>query len=235
MGVKAEVMTVDEARELVSNQLLWPLVRNFLWDFSTQVHKSWIEGLGSLDHLGILELLENLMSNPRVKRHVLSSLGVEPFFHVFPKDDLSRVLLLDSATLESVAKWLGALACAESLRHVTDGATVRKLKAALSGVYPEVFGYTAYFTGFDFKRSGSEPQIAQDDKLQESVIKTGYAILLSAVASLPRPLVVRFERKLPKGESLQRCDFAFKEDMSRSAILKLLKLKFPEAYKLCCS
>ena len=38
---------IEEARELVSNRLLWPLVRDFLWDFSLQVHPSWGENLFS--------------------------------------------------------------------------------------------------------------------------------------------------------------------------------------------
>ena len=91
------------------------------------------------------KLLNLQTSSPRVKRYVLSSLGVEPCFHRFPKEDGSRLLLLDGETLELIVKWLGALSCAGALRRVTNGATVRELKAALSGVYPEVFGYTMYF------------------------------------------------------------------------------------------
>ena len=43
-GVMAEVadIVIEEARELVSNRLLWPLVRDFLWDFAPQIHESWI-------------------------------------------------------------------------------------------------------------------------------------------------------------------------------------------------
>ena len=226
-------VTVEEARELVANQALWPRVRDFLWDFAPQVHPSWLEGLFSCRDAEALSVLQE-MKSPRVKRFVLDSLGVEPCFHAFPKDDGSRILLLDGATLESVAKWLGALACAESLRRVTSGATVRELKASLPGIYPEVFGYTMYFGGFDFQCRDAETQ-----RLEDEVVSTGCNMLFSAIAGLPASLVSRLKLKLPKS----LCDLCvsaplrLKERSSQinlSAVLKLLKLKFPEAYSLCC-
>ena len=233
------VITMEDARALVGDVKLWPRVRDFLWDFAPQVHESWLEP----NQL-------SLRDSPRVKRYILDSLGVEPCFHAFPKEDGSRILLLDGATLESAAKWLGALACAESLRRVTSGEVVRELKSKLRGIYPEVFGYTAYFerdlsdlrdvkdgeAGVDFKRRDAKAQSAQSGKLSESVVKTGYAVLLSALASLPSSLVSRLKFKLSKN----LCDSAplrLKERSSQtslSAVLKLFKLKFPEAYKLCC-
>ena len=227
---------IEEARELVSNRLLWPLVRDFLWDFAPQVHSSWVEdlfsrrdaeaqsGKASLESLCDSATLRETKS-PRVKRYILSSLGVEPCFHTFPKDDGSRLLLLDGATLESIAKWLGALACADALRRVTDGATVRELKAALSGVYPEVFGYTMYFGEFVSRRD------AEAQGLQTVVVEEGYTLLLSALSNVPSSLVSRLKFKLPKGLSAS----ASLREMKLSCIFKLLKLKFPEAYKLCCS
>lgn len=233
------VITMEDARALVGDVKLWPRVRDFLWDFAPQVHESWLEP----NQL-------SLKDSPRVKRYILDSLGVEPCFHTFPKEDGSRILLLDGATLESTAKWLGALACAESLRRVTSGEVVRELKSKLRGIYPEVFGYTAYFerdlsdlrdvkdgeAGVDFKRRDAKAQSAQSGKLSESVVKTGYAVLLSALASIPSSLVSRLKFKLSKN----LCDSAplrLKERSSQtnlSAVLKLFKLKFPEAYKLCC-
>ena len=100
---KTKSMTVEEARELVSNQSLWPLARDFLWDFSPQIHESWLEGLQTSG-------FENLNSAPRVKRYILSSLGIEPCFHDFPKEDLSRILLLDANLA--------------NLFHVLDGRTI---------------------------------------------------------------------------------------------------------------
>jgi hypothetical protein len=214
MDVKVENMTIDEARELVSNRLLWPFVRDFLWDFASQVHPSWMDAAALRE-----------MKSPRVRRYVLSSLGVEPCFHTFPKEDGSRILLLDGATLESVVKWLGALSCADALRRVTDGATVRELKAALPGVYPEVFGYTMYFGEF-VSRRGAEAQ-----NLQTVVVEEGLSLLQSAISSLPASLVSRLKFKLPKGI----CASKPQGEARLPGILKLLKLKFPEAYKLCCS
>ena len=236
MDVKVGNMTIEEARELVANRLLWPLVRDFLWNFAPQVHPSWVEDLFSRrgeeakSEKSTIEDICNAVAlrevkSPRVRCYVLSSLGVEPCFHTFPKEDGSRLLLLGGETLESVAKWLGALACADALRRVTDGATVRELKAALPGVYPEVFGYTMYFRNFAL-RKGAEAQ-----SLQTVVVEEGYFLLLSALSNLPAPLVARFKFKLPKG----RCDSATLRGISLSSIFKLLKLKFPEAYKVCCS
>ena len=217
------VITMDDARALVGDAKLWPRVRDFLWDFAPQVHESWLEP----NQL-------SLRDSPRVKRYILDSLGVEPCFHAFSKEDGSRILLLDGATLESTAKWLGALACAESLRRVTSGEVVRGLKSKLRGIYPEVFGYTAYFKENDFQRRDAETQ-----RLEDEVVSTGYNMLFSAIAGLPASLVSRLMLKLPKS----LCDLCvsaplrLKERSSQinlSAVLKLFKLKFPEAYKLCC-
>ena len=253
--------TIEEARELVSNRLLWPFVRDFLWDFAPSIHESWIGGLevwkfGCLDveKSGSLEgdaskplnletsKLQNLQTSPRVKRHILSLLGVEPCFHMFPKEDGSRLLLLEGATLESVVKWLGALACADALRRVTAGATVRELKKSLSGVYPEVFGYTMYFGSLEAWKFGSLEEGKKDSGEVEKfggmeVEKVGYGILLQSLSSLPAPLMHRLKLKFPKGMmdlELPNIE-ASKLPILQTSISKLLKLKFPEAYKLCCS
>ena len=233
-------VTIEEARELVADRLLWPHIRDFLWDFAPQVHTSWLAGLPGLETLSAgsegdgaeSPRAMRLMSSPRVKRHVLDLLGVEPCFHAFPKDDWSRLLLLDGSTLESVAKWLGAIACAGSLRRVTDGATVRNLKASLPGVYPEVFGFTEYFRGLDFGRKGAEAQ-GSDLANGEVVVQEGVAMVSGVLSGLPESLVSRLKLKLPKG----LCDvepLRLKPEMCGKALAKLLKLKFPEAYKLCC-
>lgn len=240
------VVDIEKARELVGNAALWPRVRDFLWDFAAQVHESWLDG--SVVSWSGIEEADRSSSHPtaqptdytttqppswRIKKFILDSLGVEPCFHDFPKDDGSRIALLDGATLLEVAKWLGALAYAEDLRKVTDGATVRALKAALPGVYPEVFGYTAYFGGLDSILTSCRDAEAQ--KVDERVVLTGYEILVSALAGLPAPLVSRLKFKFPK----TLCDSASPREMKGAvvlpAILKLLKLKFPEAYALCSS
>ena len=216
------VITMEDARALVGEVKLWPRVRDFLWDFVPQVHESWLEP----NQL-------SLKDSPRVKRYILDSLGVEPCFHTFPKEDGSRILLLDGATLESAAKWLGALACAESLRRVTSGEVVRELKSKLRGIYPDVFGYTAYFKESDFQRRDAETLSAQ------RISEDGCKMLFSVLSELPEPLIRRMKLKFPKS-LCDLCAFAplrLKERSSQtslSAVLKLFKLKFPEAYKLCC-
>jgi len=229
------VISIDEARELVANQALWPRVRDFLWDFAPQIHESRLEGLDKLELLEQRAQASGLVDrdSPRVKKFILDSLGVAPCFHTFPKDDCSRLLLLNGATLESIAKWLGALACADSLRRVTSGATVRELKAALPGIYPEVFGYTAYFGSLEACKIG------EGESLAGEIISNGYAMLFSATADLSEPLLNRFVLKLPKSESSklpgrEAPNFQTPKPLSRQLLLKLLKLRFPEAYSLCC-
>ena len=218
-------MTVEEARSLVADQTLWPRIRDFLWNFAQQIHASWLEDVPGASQL------TKLMDNPRVRGMVLEKLGVIPCFHLFPKEDWSRLLLLDGEILLEIAKWLGALACADSLRRVTDGAKVRELKATLSGVYPDVFAYTAYFKNLESAHGDSEPQ--------NDVVSHGVSILVSMLAPLPESLVMRLKFKLPKNVSC--CAVPREESKGSSVSLlhssflsKLLKLKFPEAYRLCC-
>lgn len=228
-------MTIEEARELVANRLLWPLVRDFLWNFAPQVHPSWEEGLqaAGLGHDFVASELRSPNPSPRIRRFILDSLGVEPCFHAFPKDDGSRLLLLDGETLASVAKWLGALACAESLRRVTSGAVVRELKATLPGVYPEVFGFAEYFR----KLKVEDAKCTAEGNVGERIARVGVSLLLALVGQLPKPLRDRLRFKLPKdlssdddpGPRLSTPNFQL------STLQLLLKLRFPEAYKLCCS
>ena len=225
---KAEAITLDEARELVGDAALWPRMRDFLWDFAPQVHESWMESL---------KVEGSTIQSPRVKAYILESLGVEPFFHDFPKDDWSRLALLDGATLLEIAKWLGALACAGELRRVTNGATVRELRTALRGVYPEVFGFTAYFVkdvkelgGLVVGWLGGE---GADMKLNaDFVVGVGYSLLHAAVAHLPDPLRQRLRLKLPKNITTKLPNH---EATKLPNLQLLLKLRFPEAYSLCCS
>lgn len=238
--MKNEAITIDEARELAADPALWPRVRDFLWDFVPQVHPSWWEGLaGECQKPGVQDAaasavdfsasgIRRLADAPRAKAWLLDRLGVVPCFHSFPKDDWSRLLLLDGTTLLGIVQWLGALACADSLRRVTDGTMVRTLKATLPGVYPDVFSFTAYFSGFDFQCGAVAPQRCVDE-----VESTGYSMLTATLASLPDVLVSRMKFKFPKNLCTS-ASLRLKNDACRKAVAKLLKLKFPEAYSLCC-
>ena len=241
-------MTLDKARELVADAEIWPRVRDFLWDFAPQIHESWLEGIcgresetADAKRETVSSLVFSLSSSPRIKRYILSTLGVEPFFHDFPKDDWSRLVLLDGSVLLEIGKWLGALVCAGELRRVTDGATVRELKAALPGVYPDVFGFTAYFSGVDFQRGKAEPQgataVGCRPSIVENVVATGASMLFQSVSGLPAPLVSRLKLKLPSSlaSRLPESGRETRDARHAAAVKKLLKLKFPEAYRLCCS
>lgn len=224
----------EQARALVGDSALWPFVRDFLWNFASQIHESWLEGIfGQETADGRREmaspLVSRLSSSPSVRKLVLGRFGVEPCFHDFPQDDWSRLALLDGATLVEIAKWLGALACADELRRVTDGATVRELKSSLRGIYPEVFSFTAYFTGLDLA--------AKYAKTSNDVAVTGLGLLFAQLDACPPPVVSRLRFKLPSSlvSRLPDCGRETQDSRRAGAVKKLLKLKFPEAYRICCS
>lgn len=221
--MKNEAIDIEGARALVSDEALWPLVRGFLWDFAPQVHPSWLAGESYP------------LESPRVRRMVLEKLGVEPVFCPFPRCDWCRLALLDGATLEAAAKWLGALMSADALRAVTAGPEVRALKAALSGVYPDVFSFTAYFAKFG--ASGAKPPAGGG--AAGFVAGLGARLLESLLDGRPEALRRRFTLKLPR-EAAEAAGSAPVSDAALPAdapqfVSKLLKLKFPEAYTLCCS
>lgn len=141
--------SIAEARELISNEFLWPKVREYL--------------------------------------------AAGGAFESFPAKDPSRLKLLDVATRQAIGVWIEAIALADSWRKIVDGAVVRELKASYSGVYPEVFRYTAYF-------------VKWRSMLDEMVCKA----------------------------KEQGCPISQVECPDFTMVLLLLKLKFPEAYNLCC-
>lgn len=222
-----DMIAIDDARALVADSALWPRIRDFLWNFVPQIHPSWLEDLEVEAAKGVFQTLKQSGSQT-FKRFVLASLGVEPCFHAFPKDDWSRLVLLDGATLESIVKWLGAIACAAELRRVTDGKSVRELKASLPGVYPEVFTYTAYFSGFDLAAGNAE-----ESNAAVRVETAGLTLLHSLLGACPAALVRRLKLKLPKG-FCGICGEGKEQFSANDAVKKLLKLRFPEAYSLCC-
>ena len=225
-------ISIDEARNLVGTPDLWPRVRDFLWNFVPSIHRSWleerkVEAPDSPSGLPFSDLDLSAWRSPRVRRFLLDALGVEPCFHLFPKEDGSRLLLLDGEVLLDIVKWLGALSCADSLRRVTSGGTVRALKAALPGVYPDVFGYTMYFKKLrlpDLQVEGSDV-----------ILQVGLSILLSFFDGLSDPLRHRLLLKLPK--TLRPFDTASSNlqlpTLQPATLQLLLKLHFPEAHSLC--
>lgn len=210
------VIDIESARALVADGALWPRVRDFLWDFAPCVHPTRLAAIG-MDKAPV--------QSSRVRRYILDVLGVKPFFHDFPAEDLSRLALLDGATLENLVKWMGALACAPSLRMVMDGARVRALKSSFAGVYPEVFSFTAYFPGAALDDVKDAASLAPDD-----VAAAGFSLLLAYMEGAPRAVVERMLLKLPLGFQADKQ----RPSPPRARLVKLLKLKFPEAYALCC-
>lgn len=217
-------LTLEQARALVGNDALWPRARDFLWRFAGQIDATWVDDLCATAHLP-LDASAAAWTSSRLQTWLLGELGIAPCFHDFPATDGSRLLLLDAVTLDALARWLGALAYADFLRRLTDGATVRAFKAALPGVYPDVLSYTAYF--------GSVGRSAEDAPTADDIVATGYGQLFSLFAALPAPLVARLVFKFPKS----RRNLCVPQDggtVTLAVVHKLLKLKFPEAYRICC-
>lgn len=212
-------LTIDDARALVADAVLWPRVRDFLWDFTAQIDASWLTEFSEGSEL---------RDAPRVKSWLLRELSIEPCFHTFPKDDMSRVALLDRATLLELIKWLGVLEHSAKLRLVTSGAQVRELKAGLAGVYPEAFQYTAYFRADAASAADAEESGAVLNS--ECVMATGMGMLLAVLKDAPAPVVARLKMKLPKSLS----DVPVGRAPAKANFARLLKLKFREAYGLCC-
>ncbi len=222
------LIDIDSARALVSDAALWPRVRDFLWNFAAQIHPSWLKTIPSLSSI------PSIPSSPRVSRWLLAELSVEPCFHPFPASDLSRLLLLDSDTLVSIANWLGALATADALRRVTRGPDVAALKVALPGVYPAVFSYAPYFA-----KSALPPAA---DPSPDPIQSLGFSLLRATLSPLPPPLLRRLTLKLPaslpdlsNGQTIKRSNDQTTQRSNAPTVPLLLKLRFPEAFSLCCS
>jgi len=219
------LIDMESARKLVSDRSLWPRVRDFLWDFAPQVHASWLEGYPA----------SAANSTGRVKAWLLSQLGVKAVFYPFEKGGFGRLLLLEGSVVLEIAKWLGALAFAGELRKVTSGAAVKDLKAKLPGVYPDVFGYELYFKGKGGKGKdkGTNLPDVPECSFADRIIGAGCMMLQSNLKDIPEELQNRLRLKLPK--SYAELAPAFSDLDSNINLQLLLKLRFPEAYRLCCS
>lgn len=215
------VIDTERARALVQNDLLWPKVSQFLWNAALIVHPSRTEALLKLADGTTATIAPS--ESPLIKRYILNGLGIEPYFCEFPAESPLRLALLDPETLASIANWLGVLSFAGELRKVMDGAKVRELKAAFPGIYPEAFAYTAYFR--NLQAAKCELQTAKE------IADCGMALLWSVFKDLPAQIVRRIEIQFPLEFIPPAQDCA----CDLQTIFLLLKLKFPEAYKLCSS
>ena len=239
--------TIDmtSARALVASEFLWPRVRAFLWDFAPQIHSSRMDEEKAKSADGAFARATEMMRDAshavsiRAKRFILNTFGVEPVFHDFPKEDGSRLALLDSNTLEKIAKWIGAIVCEKWLRKITSAKEVRAYKEALPGIYPEVFGYTMYFGA----KAEEENKAASQEELEvsgpEDVIFIGYSLLGEKVSKLSAPLVKRFWLKLPNfctgAEAEKRRAKIVKAAHKTINLELLMRLLLPEACRVCYS
>ena len=206
-------ISIAEARALVASSL-WPRIRAFLWDFASLCNPARLAAALSPGGSGVSP--DRLAITPRLARASERALGLSPFFHTFPSDDGSRLLLLSREDYDSLAQFLGAISLAPALRRITSGAEVRALKADLPGVWPEALAFEAYFRRFEALFSslsggsgGSVPR-----PLPEAVPAAGHTLLAAALSSLPSPLLLRQRLRFPEGSPADR---AFSEGAESGA------------------
>ncbi len=243
-----------EARTLVASPL-WPRIRAFLWDFASLCDPARLvaafeapssegeeqaadDGESLVTRHSSLVTAEGLLGSPRTDRAAEKALGLAPFFHPFPAEDASRLLLLSREDYDRLAQFLGVVALAPALRRVALGAEVRALKAALSGVYPEALSYAAYFGKFAplFKQFAPADGAANPATVQS----TGHSILAAALSDLPPELLLRQRLRFPEGSP---ADAALggagspggpRKEAAQAANLAL-KLFNPSEYRTLCS
>ena len=202
-------ISLAEARALVASSL-WPRIRAFLWDFASLCNPARLAAALSPGGSGVSP--DHLAITPRLARASERALGLSPFFHTFPSDDGSRLLLLSREDYDSLAQFLGAISLAPALRRITSGAEVRALKADLPGVWPEALAYVAYFRRCEpiFERLVPAGEAVSPAAVQS----TGHSILAAALSSLPSPLLLRQRLRFPEGSPADR---AFSEGAESGA------------------
>lgn len=229
-------LSLDRARALVAETKRWPLMQRFLWGFASLVDPS--RALAYTQAV-LPPGPSTLPTSGAAGRALLTHLGVEPTFYDFPADDGSRLLLLERAQYEQIARWLGALAYAEPLRAVLAGPDVRALKQSLPGLYPEVLRYTAYFAKWAEHFAALHaalPPPPQMLDLAAAIRLAGLRMLASLLAGVPTELLRRQSLRFPEAdepgfEPLPR-EVLSPEHLE--LLFFLLKLRFPEASDLCC-
>lgn len=191
----APAIDLDQARSLIRDERLWPLVAAFLWDFPSLLDP----GRRKQTLAPLADAFPPADDTPRLRALLMERLGLAPCFHDFPANDGSRLLLLPAPDYLLTATWLGALAHADDLRKVMDGAGVRELKAALPGAYPDLFRYTGYFHAWRDKlaAAAATAPAAKAEELASRIPTLGLRILATILRDLPQGLLDRQRLRFP--------------------------------------
>lgn len=230
-------LTLDAARELLSAGKVWPLLRDFLWNFAPLVDGARVATLAT--HPALAGLLKPPYAKGLAET-ILAHVGVTPVFYAFPPENGSRLLLLPRETYEQLARWLGVVLYAEGLRTVLNGAQVRMLRQQLGGAYPEALNYTAYFSKWGAVLEAVREALPPVPAVLEvgfagAVRAAGFRMLASLLREVPAAVWARQRVRFPVADeplfeplpaevlSSERLDLLF----------LLLKLRFPEANDLC--
>lgn len=232
-------LSLDRARALVAETKRWPLMQRFLWGFASLVDPSRIHSYTQALLPPGVTISPTLLTSGAAGHALLAHLGVKPTFYDFPAEDGSRLLLLERAQYEQIARWLGALAYAEPLRAVLTGPDVRALKQSLPGLYPDVLRYTAYFAKWAARFAALRVALPPPPKaadLAAALRLAGLRMLASLLANAPAELLRRQCLRFPEAdepgfEPLPR-EVLSPEHLE--LLFFLLKLRFPEASDLCC-
>ncbi|MBR0459675.1 MAG: hypothetical protein IJJ26_10605 [Victivallales bacterium] len=206
-------LDIKQARELVRDKRLWPLVNRFLFAFAPLVDDERVAASAG-------PTTAALRGCARVDAFVLKQLNVEPIFHTFPASDGSRLLLLNDSVYLEIGLWLAALADAKTLRRTISKAKVQELKVQLPNVYPEVLRLYPYFHKWKLPICGEAYDIA------------GLRLLATALKHLPAALMERQKLRFPK--RLEDGFTPLEETLDWELVKRLLQLHFPEEYAICC-
>lgn len=184
-------------RELVrGDSPLWREISRFLFDFTSLMDAERLRA--AVSPLDSSLLAGEGRAAVRLRRLVLARHGVEACSHAFPREDGSRIVLLEKSSLWCLAEWLGCLSCAPQLRKVILKSQVTALSSELALGYPAVFRREAYYQRWLERLRASSAELTSSSLWGEVVRGQGLRLLSAILSPLPSPLLIRFRLRFPE-------------------------------------
>ncbi|GEM_PF-4602339 len=221
-------LTLQECRDILHHpdtEKLWPRVSGFLFRFQEQIHPQRVEAL-----LGCVPsaLLQDgtLACKKRLTEYLQEKLGIVSILHAFPREDLSRLLLLSPQWYCDLGERLELLSQEKQLRSLIRKEDVLKWKERYPGVYPEILRRTAFYTPWLPKLS-TLPQVPY----------AGMRLLATILQGLPAELLKRQMLRFPvemEGAFVPFSDSEWHcESTDTKMLVAVMKHDFTQEYSLC--